>query len=215
MISSSARCSTRRGWGDGRRGHLDREGETRLNAEAAVAFTHERQVEGVRFDCLSLTLETNLASRAFARRHAHLEQPTEIRSRRRQQRHRPPMVQRSMADRSSRLSRSGSARMSISTTLPPAIVKPSRQTGTRPNGATDHLIGQPELRERRCLCRDRLSPPHEARHARNRSAISPQHDRRIQDGDQRFKAPSRTAARNASTTRRCFRRSASEVGAWP
>ena len=29
------------------------------------------------------------------------------------------------------------------------------------------------------------------------------------------KSPSWTAARNASTTRRCFRRSASEVGAWP
>ena len=50
----------------------------------------------------------------------------------------------------------------------------------------DHLTGQPELLERRCLCHDPLSPTHEARHALDRSAISSQHDRRIQDGDQRF-----------------------------
>jgi hypothetical protein len=45
--------------------HLDREGETTLSAEAAVTFTHERQVEGVRLDYPSLVLETKLASRAF------------------------------------------------------------------------------------------------------------------------------------------------------
>ena len=42
-------------------------------------------------------------------------------------------VQGSMADRSSRVSRSGSARMSISTTLPPAIVKPITES-RRPSG---------------------------------------------------------------------------------
>ena len=50
----------------------------------------------------------------------------------------------------------------------------------------DHLIGQPDLRERRRLWgdRDRLSPTHEARHALQRSAISPQHDIRIEHGEQ-------------------------------
>src|SRR5687767_101556 len=46
------------------------------------------------------------------------------------------LFQRSMADRSSRLSRSGSARMSISTTLPPAIVKPITES-RRPSGRRD------------------------------------------------------------------------------
>jgi hypothetical protein len=50
----------------------------------------------------------------------------------------------------------------------------------------NHLIGQLELRERRGLCDDRLSPTHEARHALRRSAISPQHDLWIQNGDQCF-----------------------------
>jgi hypothetical protein len=52
-----------------------------------------------------------------------------------------------MADRSSRLSRSGSARMSISTTLPPAIVKPITES-RRPSGRRDTtpmlpLLGEP------------------------------------------------------------------------
>jgi len=37
------------------------------------------------------------------------------------------------------------------------------------------------------LCRDRLRPTHDSRHAFHRSAISSQHDRRIQNGDQGFK----------------------------
>ena len=45
-------------------------------------------------------------------------------------------AQPSMADRSSRLRRSGSARISISTTLPPAIVKPST-ANRRPSGRRD------------------------------------------------------------------------------
>ena len=56
--------------------------------------------------------------------------------------------------------------MSISTTLPPAIVKPITEN-TRPSGRRDttpiavdqnDLTGQPEPRERRGLCDDRLSP---------------------------------------------------------
>ena len=46
------------------------------------------------------------------------------------------MVQGSIADKSSRLSRSGSARMSISTTLPPAIVNPITDS-TRPLASRD------------------------------------------------------------------------------
>jgi hypothetical protein len=49
------------------------------------------------------------------------------------------------------------------------------------------LDNQPELRERRCLRRDILSPPHEARHTPQPSAISPQHNRWIEHGDQRLK----------------------------
>src|SRR4030095_9356644 len=43
-----------------------------------------------------------------------------------------------------------------------------------------YLIGQSDLRERRCLCQDRLSPTNQPRHALQRSAIRPQDDIRIE-----------------------------------
>ena len=85
--------------------------------------------------------------------------------------------------------------MSISTTLPPAHREadhgkhsPVRKARHDANVVIheDHLIGQRDLRERRGLCHDRLGPTHEARHALHRSSVSPQHDIRIEHGDQRF-----------------------------
>ena len=46
----------------------------------------------------------------------------------------------------------------------------------------DHLIGQGELRGRRGLSQDDLSPTHEARQDLHRSAVSPQHDVRFEHG---------------------------------
>ena len=50
----------------------------------------------------------------------------------------------------------------------------------------DHLIGQRDLRESRCLRHNCLSTAHEARHPLHGSSVSPQYDIRIEYGDQRF-----------------------------
>jgi hypothetical protein len=103
--------------------------------------------------------------------------------------------------------------MSISRTLPPAIVKPITDS-TRPSGKArhdadvavheDHLTGQPELRERRGLCHHRLGP----RTRRDIPFAAPPSARNTISGSSTAtsasKSPCWTAARNASTTRRCF-----------
>ena len=108
-------------------------------------------------------------------------------------------------------SRSGSARMSISTIRPDPTVKPT--DGVRPiAGEHDDAGGAVDERRPGTVRRTggRASPARPRPRRRGpraspgrRARVGPEHDVRIEDRDERLEVAVRAAARNASTTARC------------
>ena len=122
-------------------------------------------------------------------------------------------------DRSSRATRSGSARMSIATIRPPLIVKPPTENGRRrawrrrPTAPLTSAGTHDEAELRRTSAPGRRPPPRRGPRAAagDRGAeVGAQHDVGVEHGDAAPRSRRRAAAaRNASTTSRCASRSAS------